>query len=153
MAPPFVPFGPLAPLVRQSDGGDQGCSIMSPGYCFTTACPLGYTMAAVSQSAAALSPPQGAAAGAVIDDTALVVPQLLVEHTLAEHSAMKTPDLEANAQELRSEQQARGAKRRKQEGPCMPCPALCTLLCHAEVDAAVALRRCGGCPGCRRHLG
>jgi hypothetical protein len=43
--------------------------------------------------------------------------------TLAKHTAMKTPKLEAEAHEVWRGQQAQRAKRQKQEGPRMPCPA------------------------------
>ena len=42
--------------------------------------------------------------------------------TLAQHSAMKTPELEAKAQDVWSDQQAQQAKRQRCEGPRMPCP-------------------------------
>ena len=43
--------------------------------------------------------------------------------TLAKHSSMKTERQEDEAWELWQQQQAIGPKRRKQEGPRMPCPA------------------------------
>ena len=49
--------------------------------------------------------------------------------TLAKHSAL-TPELEAQAHELGAEQQAGQAKRRKKDGPRMPCPA-----CAADLAA------------------
>ena len=42
--------------------------------------------------------------------------------TLAKHTAMGTAEEEASAHERWSEEQARKPKRRKQEGPLMPCP-------------------------------
>ena len=47
------------------------------------------------------------------------------QRTLAKHSAMKTPALEAEAHERWSAQQAKLPKRQRHEGPRMPCPA-CT---------------------------
>ena len=43
--------------------------------------------------------------------------------TLAKHTAMKTPEDEAAAHERWDAEQAQTAKRRKQEGPLLPCPA------------------------------
>ena len=43
----------------------------------------------------------------------------LHRRTLAKHSALKTPELEQAAQEAF---RARQVKRRKYEGPLMPCP-------------------------------
>ena len=56
--------------------------------------------------------------------------QEMHERTLAKHSALKTPELEAQAHELWTQQQAQQAKRQKKEGPRMPCPA-----CAAELAA------------------
>ena len=49
--------------------------------------------------------------------------QRMHERTLAKHSALRTPDLEAKAHETWTELQAQSAKRQKQEGPRLPCPA------------------------------
>ena len=49
--------------------------------------------------------------------------QRLHERTLAKHSAMTTPALEEEAHAAWTEKQARAAKRRKREGPRLPCPA------------------------------
>ena len=43
--------------------------------------------------------------------------------TLAKHSALKTPELEAQAHDLWSARQARHTKRKKVAGPRVPCPA------------------------------
>ena len=43
----------------------------------------------------------------------------LHRRTLVKHSALKTPELEQAAQEAF---RARQAKRRKHDGPLMPCP-------------------------------
>ena len=46
----------------------------------------------------------------------------LHKQTLAKHSDLKNAELEAKAHELWSESQRKQAKRRKVEGPRMPCP-------------------------------
>ena len=48
--------------------------------------------------------------------------QRLHERTLAKHTAMKTPEDEAAAHDRWDQEQAATAKRRKQDGPLMPCP-------------------------------
>ena len=49
--------------------------------------------------------------------------QSLHERTLAKHSSLRTPELEAKAYEAWSENQKQRAKRQKREGPRLPCPA------------------------------
>ena len=73
----------LAPLVLASDGGDQGCSIMSASYCITTAEPTSQVMDALRVQGSHLDPPLQSVAGCVVDDTALVVPLCLAEEALS----------------------------------------------------------------------
>ena len=49
--------------------------------------------------------------------------QAMHARTLATHSAMTTPEQQALAHELWSEQREHQAKRHKKEGPRLPCPA------------------------------
>ena len=49
--------------------------------------------------------------------------QEMHQRTLAKHSGLTTPELEAQAQDLWSQTQARKPKKAKVEGPRMPCAA------------------------------